>query len=163
MECWDQTIKSYQLKFNIVPNWVLNRITTKKEHLGKLKKISKTGIARYYKPMPEELKNTRAPQKITKENTQEDIDQIIMKYGVSDWYDWAVSNWGTKWGCCENEIENDEYWYKTAWAPLSLDLLKMLSKDIPEFNYTWEEEQGFGQDWVCKNGQLKMIKEWGLD
>ena len=116
-----------------MPNWVLNRITTKKEHLAELKKISKTGIARYYKPMPEELKNTRAPQKITKENTQEDIDQIIMKYGVSDWYDWAVSNWGTKWGCCENEIENDEYWYKTAWAPLSLDLRKMLSKDIPEF------------------------------
>ena len=146
-----------------MPNWVLNRITTKKEHFAELKKISKTGIARYYKPMPEELKNTRAPQKITKNNTQEDIDQIIMKYGVSDWYDWAVSNWGTKWGCCENEIENDEYWYKTAWAPLSLDLIKMLSKDIPEFNYTWEEEQGFGQDWVCKNGQLKMIKEWGVE
>ena len=79
-----------------MPNWVLNRITTKKEHFAELKKISKTGIARHYRPMPEELKNTRAPQKITKENTQEDIDQIIMKYGVSDWYDWAVSNWGTK-------------------------------------------------------------------
>lgn len=146
-----------------MPNWVLNRITTKKKHLVKLKEISRVGIANFYRPMPKELKNTRAPQKITETNTKEDIDKIVKKFGFPDWYAWAIKNWGTKWGCCDNEFEKNEYWYKTAWSPLSLELIALLSKDIPDFNYVWEEEQGFGQEWVCENGCLKMLKEWGLD
>ena len=38
-----------------------------------------------------------------------------------------------------------------------------MSKDIPNFKFIWEEEQGFGQEWVCKDGEIKLIREWEIE
>ena len=46
-------------------------------------------------PMPEELENTDSPSKETDERKAE----LMAKYGAFNWYDWALKNWGTKWGC----------------------------------------------------------------
>ncbi len=69
-------------------------------------------------PMPKELEGTDAPSK--KENKA-----LIKKYGVDNWYDWNVQNWGTKWSPYSgsgsvNYDEGDEYAYldfDTAWSP----------------------------------------------
>ena len=49
-----------------MPNWVINKISVEDKYAEKLEEISKVGIARYYKPIPEELVNTIAPQRIPK-------------------------------------------------------------------------------------------------
>ena len=145
-----------------MPNWVLNKISVEEQYAEKLEEISKKGIGRYYNPMPEDLNKTKAPLSFEGEE-QETAVSFLEKYGFRDWYSWAVANWGTKWGCCKNEFENNTYWYQTAWSPIAFGLIERLSKDIPSFSYAWEEEQGFGQEWRCEKGDFKMIKEWGLE
>ena len=38
----------------------------------------------------------------------------------------------------------------------------MLAKDIPDFYYEWEEEQGYGAMWNCVDGELELEYEWDL-
>lgn len=66
-------------------------------------------------PMPEEIRNTTFPSPTNEE--------LLMKYGASDWYDWSVNNWGTKWDCigAEGDITGDRksltISFDTAWSP----------------------------------------------
>ena len=50
-------------------------------------------------PMPKELRKTEAPK-----------DQ-------PNWYDWCVSNWGTKWNSYEGQVTEDGIGFNTAWSP----------------------------------------------
>lgn len=52
------------------------------------------------------------------------IDRLrrnVEQYGYIDWYNWRVSNWGTKWNACESCVtvtdENIDVCFETAWAP----------------------------------------------
>jgi hypothetical protein len=75
-----------------------------------------------------------------------------------DWYHWNCRNWGTKWDVSvvngneyPNTIKtvNDDgsilYQFETAWSPVGEVLMK-LSEQYPtlEFDYEYEEEQGWG-------------------
>jgi len=75
-----------------------------------------------------------------------------------DWYHWNCRNWGTKWDVgvangneYPNTIKtvNDDgsilYQFETAWSPVGEVLMK-LSEQYPtlEFDYEYEEEQGWG-------------------
>lgn len=99
------------------------------------------------KPMPEILRNVVSPprsdgkiyidesgrdadgnyQMVHREATPEEVAEI-QATGSRDWYDWACSNWGTKWNACHVR-EPDSYNYEqgkgkswrlvfdTAWGP----------------------------------------------
>jgi hypothetical protein len=134
-----------------------------------LKEIAKVGLPQFLLPMPEELANTTAPTRIIsqleKENgkigiTQEESQELIKKYGQDNWHEWAYENWGTKWGAYDNEMDGDTYRFTTAWCPVSLSILEMLSKIIPNFTFEWEEEQGFGSSFVCENGEINEVLSW---
>jgi hypothetical protein len=75
-----------------------------------------------------------------------------------DWYHWNCRNWGTKWDVAvDNKTEypntiktvNEDgsilYQFETAWSPVGEVLMK-LSEQYPtlEFDYEYEEEQGWG-------------------
>ena len=77
---------------------------------------------------------------ITKEMQEEFID----RYRFDNWYDWSLHNWGTKWGCYDNNLEENTYSFTTAWSPLCSDLIKEFSKLVSGFTYSYEEEQGWG-------------------
>ena len=75
--------------------------------------------------------------------------------GYSDWYHWANSMWGTKWGSCDmrwNGGENiDEetgigtrfFEYETAWGPLQEDFWLSVSEMFPTLKFTiYYEEHG---------------------
>jgi hypothetical protein len=94
----------------------------------------------------------------------------------NDWYHWNVRNWGTKWDVCvsdDNEYPNtvmeitDDgdvmYRFETAWSPVGEALLK-LSEMYPslEFNYEYEEEQGWGGIAIFKNGYEIGSDEWDI-
>ena len=149
------------------------------EQYDKLCDIQKThnGICGYYRPMPEELRNTTSPtrivseteyKKIMKENEKIDRTQpfyyepkpitkkmqvnLLSKYGVDNWYDWAYMNWSTKWGCYDNEIDGQTLTFATAWGLFNTDILEEFAQDFPDFILAYQEEQGWGGEFVYENG-----------
>jgi hypothetical protein len=56
--------------------------------------------------------------------------------GESDWYDWNINNWGTKWPLSDvyigqdDELDSIEFSFSTAWAPPT------------EAFHTWAESDG---------------------
>ena len=70
----------------------------------------------------------------------------LKKYGYKNWYDWCVSEWGTKWNAggsdnADMQIDLDEdgddsialFQFDTAWAP-ALGVLQKLRDDHPELS-----------------------------
>ena len=60
--------------------------------------------------------------------TQAASDALIAKYGADNWYSWAITNWGTKWGaydpgewdvtdCSISGLTTATISYNTAWSP----------------------------------------------
>jgi hypothetical protein len=91
-----------------------------------------------------------------------------------DWYHWNCRNWGTKWDVgvvngheYPNTIKtvNDDgsilYQFETAWSPVGEVLMK-LSEQYPtlEFDYEYEEEQGWGGEFVFENGECIEHSEY---
>jgi hypothetical protein len=158
-----------------MPNHVFNHISVEEQYADKLQEIAKVGLCRYYRPMPEELDVHKYYDK-THDNPygddwgrfQNEQKEWIIKqkasnlkrYGSEDWYDWAINNWGTKWGCYEPHGDDTSYNFQTAWSPPSREIFEMLAKDIPNFYYDWEEEQGYGAIWNCVDGRLELEHEW---
>ena len=69
-------------------------------------------------PMPTALKGTTSP-------SPDDGSQPVVD-GATDWYQWAVNNWGTKWDVADDGLEYTDHgdgtssisgWFDTAWAP----------------------------------------------
>jgi hypothetical protein len=92
-----------------MPNWCSNEvvITGDTATISKIAEIAQKNPEGFqmedFVPMPEELRNTTAPQ------------------DTLNWYDWSVSNWGTKWDMCDVYSSFSEgsisISCNTAWAP----------------------------------------------
>ena len=93
-----------------------------------------------------------------------------------DWYHWNCRNWGTKWDVAvDNNSEypntiktvNDDgsvmYHFQTAWSPVGEVLIK-LSEQYPtlEFDYEYEEEQGWGGTCTFVGGEEIASDEWDI-
>ena len=93
-------------------------------------------------PMPEELKGTRAPSDLPPTASKALID----KYGADNWYDWSISNWGTKWNSYDNYLDHDtnSVSFNTAWS-LPDPILAKMAEMYPELSFHLEvvEEGGF--------------------
>lgn len=143
-----------------MPNWCSNVLTVKgaKKELARFRKANKGS----YKneagrtinnalqlnalvPMPPELENTQSPGN---ENSPE-AKALKKKHGYSNWYDWRVANWGTKWEVSEENCTLETvdgalvYTFDTAWSPPG-DWLDKVSKLFPslEFSIRYSDEGG---------------------
>lgn len=133
-----------------------------KEQETILKSILDNGsICNYYLPMPESL-NITSPQYTDEEKNIAILN--IEKYGAKDWYDWKNRYYGTKWGDYDLEYNDEQLtlYYTSAWSPLSENIIEMFAKDFPNFTLRLEEEQGFGEEWLCEDGELMMVDEWDI-
>lgn len=153
-----------------------NNLSVKQKE--KLNEIANThnGLCGYYRPMPDELRYTTKPtwvvsqreyNKIMKQNLGEPYPitkkmqvELNTKYGVDNWYDWAQKNWGTKWGCYDNEIDGETLRFSTAWGLFDISILDKLAEDFPEFNLHFEEEQGWGGSIEYVNGEFHSMEEY---
>ncbi len=79
------------------------------------------------------------------------------KYGYSNWYDWCIDNWGTKWNCDDFKVGKDMMIYVTAWDFADKIILK-LSKEFPdavfECKYSNEDYGSASGIVEIKNGEL---------
>jgi hypothetical protein len=104
------------------------------------------------------------------------MNELVEKYGASGWYNWRVSNWGTKWDACESDWDLDDreltIHFQTAWAP-PIGWLENVSAQFPElvFKMTFQEEgMGFcgradGADGIVEweEGGVVLHDEEGLE
>jgi len=78
--------------------------------------------------MPDDLKNLPARLgSVGEEELREKYRQNAEKYGYSNWYEWAVANWGTKWNSYDGHLIDTSLSFYTAWSP-PLPVIKELSK-----------------------------------
>ena len=83
-------------------------------------------------------------------------------YGVGCSYDWAVQKWGTKSGDFQTHVDEGNITFESAWTQLSDEILDMFSVIFPNFNYWWEEEQGYGEELSYTNGVRTIVSEWDI-
>lgn len=87
-------------------------------------------IARAFRPMPAILEGTTSP------TPEGEGAEALAETGFSNWYDWANTNWGTKWG--DYDLNLDKFnesvtgHFTTAWGPLSEDFWEDVSTAYPD-------------------------------
>jgi hypothetical protein len=168
-----------------MPNHVYNKLKIKgpKTELDKIKKDAKEAnekfsIRKLY-PMPQDLEKTSSPPNILKtgeylkemkkikENpemdwsrplTKKQSEELIKKFGVNNWYDWALINWGTKWGSYSSALAKEgktylKYEFDTAWGPPIIGL-RNISEIYPKLSFELKyEEEGMGfKGWAIIEG-----------
>ena len=125
-----------------MPNHVTNilTLTGSAEDIAKIKELAHVGEEDFsfegLVPMPTQIKNTVASSissdepkyevrdgvEVFMENsTEEGRASLQKKYGCTNWYDWACTNWGTKWGSYDSTLEDEgedflQYTFLTAWS-----------------------------------------------
>jgi len=106
-----------------MPNWCNNSITISGstetlETLWEEANKEDSGLLQAMVPMPKALHDTTSPC--------EPDEALQEKYGASNWYDWAVRNWGTKWDVSLEGLDfhnnhdgtsTIEGWFDSAWGP----------------------------------------------
>jgi len=108
--------------------------------------------------------------------TREQSDSYKAKYGVDNWYDWAISNYGSKWGVYDEgewnitEVEDDGLSsaginYQTAWSPVTVAWEK-ISKNYPTLEFFHEfadEGGGFVGSQLIQNGEIIEDNDYEWD
>lgn len=102
-----------------MPNWCDNTLEVSHKDPVAMKRLVdafKAGrLCDEFIPIPAELKDTTANGTVREE--------LVAKVGYSDWYDFCVNEWGTKWdvGGDDGYINADEtratISFQSAWAP----------------------------------------------
>ena len=115
-----------------MPNWcnnVLELAHKNPKMLDKARKAFKRGkLLDTFVPVPKELRETVAGRVGSDEDYAQQLlafkrELNVKFFGAADWYDWCVSNWGTKWDIgadgYEVAIEDGRLTlsFDSAWAP----------------------------------------------
>jgi hypothetical protein len=93
----------------------------------------------------------------------------LRDYGYTDWYDWAIDNWGTKWNACNysQSARRDGYWefnFDTAWSYVE-PIFEHLSNEFPELEFDVayiDEGWGFAgtEVWVEGTSVSQAMQEY---
>jgi hypothetical protein len=86
---------------------------------------------------------------------------------ADNWYNWNVSNWGTKWNACRCELTRSEqklvYNFDTAWAPPMPVIEKFAEKfSAVDFTFSYHEEQGWGGNLEVAKGALVKHDQYDI-
>ena len=117
-------------------------------------------------PTPAELLNEAAFSGIADDATENEkflhelkVKALEEKYGYTDWYNWRVNRWGTKWDVSDSWVDEHDgdaltINYTTAWGPNSM-FIHYASIQFPNlrFKLSYEEPgMGFCGCYEVKNG-----------
>ena len=86
--------------------------------------------------------------------------QAVQETGCKDWYDWAISHWGTKWDAYNQYFEEYEdkliYTFDTAWS-VPEPVYTKLFEDFTGLNFTikyFDEGHGFWGVLIVESGDV---------
>ena len=140
-------------KRNEMPNWCENRvdISGEPEYVRKfMEHVGKKFDFQKIIPMPKELEDTTSPVRTEGEHanmTSGRQKELLDKYGFDNWYDWALSNWGTKWPAdgaqlVVNKENYCRFMFMTAWCPPA-GIYRKVKELFPDLSISWfYDEQG---------------------
>ena len=134
----------------------------------------------FFLPCPQELKDVG---NVSFNHTNE---ELVQKYGYSDWYSWSIENWGCKWNCDAQDWHVEDYdehnlsiqfWFDSPWGPPTA-LYEFISQDdsLTIFGNYHEEGMAFvgrfeyGSDETYEYSDLDsldsipedIVEEWNL-
>jgi len=156
-----------------MPNWCNNGVTISHEDPAKIRALADAmaegRFLNHVIPVPQELKDTMAgsygdseKQALLEQRTADNIE----KYGYSNWYDFCVNEWGTKWDVdCSGSIEVSEDGltvnasFDSAWAPPCAVYEAMVEQGYEVEAYYYEPGMGFVGKW--DNGYDDCIEYGG--
>jgi len=137
-----------------MPNWCNNSITIKgsTETIKTLWEDAQAaeGLLEAMVPMPKELRDTT-------KGTGDELQTEVYD-GATNWYDWAVSNWGTKWDVSLEGLEftdngdgtaTIEGYFDSAWAP-----------PIDAYNTFCEDMDGVYLEAYYEEGGMCFVGYW---
>jgi len=149
-----------------MPNHVIHRLYIHGDNEQEVKSFIRGKAAIDFDniiPMPEELEDTTAP---TPMKTEDDINkhhELMLKWGASNWYDWRLNNWNTKWNAYDIEETEHYIQFQTAWST-PLAVIETLSLLFPEntFEVSFaDEDLGYNcGSYEYKNGE-RISEEQG--
>jgi len=145
-----------------MPNWCSNGVTithTDPAKIAALADAMKEGrFLNHIVPVPQELKDAVA--------NFETNEELVAKYGYSNWYDFCVNEWGTKWDVdCSGSIEVSEDGltvnasFDSAWAPPCRIYEVMVDDGYDVVGFYYEPGMGFVGKW--DNGYDDCIEYGG--
>lgn len=127
-----------------MPNHVTNQLVIYAEGEGETQRIldaikGELEVIDFAKIVPE-------PDNLFKDNLGSEQRADCVKKGIPTWYDWNISNWGTKWNAYCQSIQDDGYGvftlqFDTAWSA-PLPVIAALREMFPdaEIYGSWLEE-----------------------
>lgn len=159
-----------------MPNWCSNTVTFKHDNPDKIKDIvsawNSGELMNTFFPCPEKL-NAADRTYSSNPHEQKAIARTrelnLQEYGYEDWYDWRVSEWGTKWDVGRNEnsrslsakrgAKSIKLRFESAWAPPVGFYKKMHDEHGYDIHaYFFEPGVGFCGTW--RNG---TVAEFSFD
>ena len=84
--------------------------------------------------------------------TPEQQDELINKFGRTNWYDWNLHNWGTKWDAKDSFYNQEDkiLEFQTAWSCPETVLMKMFER-FPDLHF---EGTFADEDFGCNAGYI---------
>lgn len=135
-----------------MPNWCSNTVTLEHEDPAMIERVRKAfnagALLNEFIPCPAELHEHDAP---TRDEGR--AEQFLEKYGATDWYNWQVKNWGTKWdvggdGAEAQDIEGGLMLsFDSAWAPPTNAYEKLMEMGFRVYATYYEPGMCFAGIW----------------
>jgi len=131
-----------------MPNWCSNTvtITADKEKIDALEKFLEEKEGKdwfsFVRPCPQELLDVGPVDHLTIN------EELVAKYGYSDWYTWGIDNWGCKWNCDTQDWHRESedtisFSFESPWGPPTALYEYMQENDYNVIAHYNEEGMGF--------------------
>lgn len=148
-----------------MPNWCSNKMIVSGKNLDKFMDFI-SGKDDKGENLPFDFEKIVATPKELLDTPSPIQDTVVAKankdkFGVSDWYEWRLLNWGTKWNLAADSIsvekydDRNEFSFDTAWNPPK-PIVEKLSVLFPELTFALryiEPYMDFAGDFIYRNGE----------
>lgn len=141
-----------------MPNWCMNTLTLRHKDPAMIKRAKQAvegeGLLNEFIPVPADLKNTVSGF-LGNTDEQKALDAQVERnkelYGYSTWYDFCVSEWGTKWDVRGDVLEDADGQlccsFDSAWSPPCEAYAKLMELGFEVEAFYYEPGMGFVGKW----------------